>query len=207
MFQALYDAEYEKDKITLIQAVLLMGFWYADTEDRTGPWHWNGVAIGLCQTIGLHRDPDLSSSRSMSTVDRKLWQQLWWSCFYRETWFSAGMGRPMRIRRSDCSTKMPKATETVEAIESLSVDLRKKYFPEGVKELANLWGQLLDLTVILSNLLLRQQQANRTLPTESEIQDTEMQIRACSDQQAGFAIDQQSKLIKLHTAHFKIYVE
>ncbi|WQF80833.1 hypothetical protein CDEST_05847 [Colletotrichum destructivum] len=39
--KALYDAEYERNKTTRIQANLLMGFWYADTEDRLGPWHWN----------------------------------------------------------------------------------------------------------------------------------------------------------------------
>lgn len=210
-FQALYDAEYEQNKITLIQAVLLMGFWYADTEDRTGPWHWNGVAISLCQTIGLHRDPNPSSSsnhiKSISAVDRRLWQQLWWCCFYRETWFSAGMGRPMRIRLVDCNTKMPNAEETQRDFESLSIHSRKKYFPEGVRELAKLWRQLLELTVILSNILIQQQQADRVLPTETEVQHTISQIRACSGHQDEFAIHNQSRLIKLHTYHFEIYVE
>jgi len=207
--QALYDAEYEKNKIILIQAVLLMGFWYADTEDKTGPWHWNGVAIGLCQTIGLHRDPNISSShvKSISAADRRLWQQIWWSCFYRETWFSAGMGRPMRIHLIDCNTKMPNAEEIEDAFEGLSVGLRRKYFPEGVRELARLWQQLLNLTVILSNLLIQQQQAKQVLPTESEVQHTESQIRACCGQQDEFGANQQTRLIKLHTSHFGIYVE
>ncbi|KAI1049415.1 hypothetical protein LB506_004587 [Fusarium annulatum] len=52
--KTLYDADYEKNKITLIQSVFLMGHFYADAEDRLGPWHWNGIAIGLSHTIGLH---------------------------------------------------------------------------------------------------------------------------------------------------------
>ncbi|KAF1958360.1 hypothetical protein CC80DRAFT_469342 [Byssothecium circinans] len=175
--KALYNAEYERSKLTLIQAVLLMGFWYADTEDRTGSWHWNGVAISLCQTIGLHRNPDTSPShgKSISIIDRRLWQQLWWSCFYREAWFSAGMGRPMRIHLADCNTTMPDA-EAEEQFESLPVSLREKYLPEGMREVAKLWTQLLNLTVILSNILLQQQRAERVLPTEAEVQYTDSQI-------------------------------
>ncbi|KAH7080110.1 putative Zn(II)2Cys6 transcription factor [Paraphoma chrysanthemicola] len=206
--KALYDAEYEKNKITLIQAVLLMGFWYADTEDRAGPWHWNGVAISLCQTVGLHRDPEPSShqTKSMIAVDKKLWQQLWWSCFYRETWFSAGMGRPMRIRLVDCNTKMPNTEET-EEFERLSHDLRKKYLPEDMKELGKLWRSLLNLTVILSNLLIQQQQADRVMPTESEVQIIGNQIRACSIQRDEIAAHEQSELMRLYMYHFEIYVE
>ncbi|SCV36730.1 uncharacterized protein FFB14_06207 [Fusarium fujikuroi] len=37
--KTLYDADYEKNKITLIQTVFLMGHFYADAEDRLGPWH------------------------------------------------------------------------------------------------------------------------------------------------------------------------
>ncbi|KAH7086425.1 putative Zn(II)2Cys6 transcription factor [Paraphoma chrysanthemicola] len=206
--KALYDAEYEKNKITLIQAVLLMGFWYADTEDRAGPWHWNGVAISLCQTVGLHRDPEPNSNQTKSivSVDRKLWQQLWWSCFYREIWFSAGMGRPMRIRLVDCNTKMPDTHETGD-FESLSADLRKKYLPVELKDLGKLWRSLLNLTVILSNLLIQQQQADRVLATESEVQITESEIRACNIQRDEIATHEQSELMRLYMYHFEIYVE
>ncbi|KAG7110744.1 Cutinase transcription factor 1 beta like protein [Verticillium longisporum] len=43
--KVLYDLNYEQDKITLIQSVFLMGFWYTTSDDRQGPWHWNGIAI------------------------------------------------------------------------------------------------------------------------------------------------------------------
>ncbi|PSN73367.1 hypothetical protein BS50DRAFT_672268 [Corynespora cassiicola Philippines] len=206
--KALYDAEYERNKITLIQAVLLMGFWYADTEDRTGPWHWNGVAISLCQTIGLHRNPDTSSSsaKSGSMIDKKLWRQLWWSCFYREAWFSAGMGRPMRIRLADCNTTMPDA-EAEDELESLPKKLREKYLPNDLRDIGKLWTQLLNVTVVLSNVLLQQQRAQQTLPTEDEVQAAENQIRSYSDEYKTNASRKRSNLATLYAYHFEIYVE
>lgn len=109
-----------------------MDFWYADTEDRTGPWHWNGVAISLCQSIGLHRkaDTSLRHERFISAIDIRLWQHLWWSCFYREAWFSDGMGRPMRIHLAEFNTKTPEMEEAEDQLESL---LREEYFPEGMR--------------------------------------------------------------------------
>ncbi|KAH7357360.1 putative Zn(II)2Cys6 transcription factor [Pyrenochaeta sp. MPI-SDFR-AT-0127] len=207
--KALYDAEYERNKIALIQAVLLMGFWYADTEDRTGPWHWNGVAISLSQTIGLHRNPDISSGhmRSISEVDRRLWQQLWWSCFYREAWFSAGMGRPMRIHLADCNTTMPGAEEAEDQLESLPVHLRAKYLPEGLRDIAKLWTQLLKLTVLLSNILLQQQRPEQIFSTEAEVLYVESQIRGCSKQHDGDAVHQRTNLVALYKYHFELYVE
>lgn len=183
-----------------------MGFWYADTEDRTGPWHWNGVAISLCQSIGLHRNPDtsLGRERSISVIDIRLWQQLWWSCFYREAWFSAGMGRPMRIHLAECNTKMPDMGEAEEQLESL---LREKYLPEGMREISKLWTRLLNLTVILSSILLHQQCEERTLPTETEIQHIESQIRACYNQHDENAVYKGSILLTLYKYHFEIYVE
>lgn len=41
----------------MAQSAVLLSFWYADLEDRCGSWHWIGVAIGVCQTIGMHRNP------------------------------------------------------------------------------------------------------------------------------------------------------
>lgn len=207
--QALYDAEYERRKITLIQAVLLMGFWYADTEDRTGPWHWNGVAIGLCQTIGLHRDPDRSSNhaQSVSVHDRRLWRQLWWSCFYREVWFSAGMGRPMRIRLVDCNAPMPDADESEKELTGLSSTLRKRYIPDSIRELDELWTQLLNLTVILADILLQQHRAERLLASKDEVERTETQIRACSGRQGGASARNENRMVSLYAYHLELYVE
>ncbi|KAL3489566.1 fungal-specific transcription factor domain-containing protein [Aspergillus germanicus] len=206
--KALYDTEYEKKKITLIQAVLLTGFWYSDTEDRTGPWHWNGVAIGLCQTIGLHRQPDTSRNnrKSISMSDSRIWKQLWWSCVYREVWFSAGMGRPMRINLDDCSTPMPDAEDS-DNLAEISESTRKKYLPEGTKDLSKLWTELLALSVTLAKILFWQNRAERTRPSRTEIQHTDERIRQYFLHKDHAIAHRHSYIVSLHEYHLELYIQ
>ncbi|EAA66195.1 hypothetical protein AN1077.2 [Aspergillus nidulans FGSC A4] len=207
--EALYDAEYERKKITLIQAVLLTGFWYSDTEDRTGPWHWNGVAIGLCQTIGLHRQPDTGQrhSKAISMNDSRIWRQLWWSCFYRETWFSAGMGRPMRINLADCSTPIPDAEDSDNLLAGIPESTQKKYLPEDTEDLSKLWAELLALTVCLAKILSWQNRAERTRPSRTEIQHMDDSIRECYSHKDHTIAQRQSYVVSLHRFHLELYLE
>ncbi|CAI7635463.1 Transcription factor [Penicillium manginii] len=207
--KALYDAEYERRKITLIQAVLLMGFWYSDTEDRTGSWHWNGVAISLCQTIGLHRQPDSSRkhSKAISMSDIRLWRQIWWSCFYREAWFSAGMGRPMRINLADCSNPMPDPNDSGSLLTGITESIQQKYLPEGTGDLAKLWTELLALTVSLAKILSWQNRAERTPPSRSEIQHMDDNIRQYYFRKEYAIAHRQSHVVSLHAYHVELYLE
>lgn len=193
----------------MIQAVLLMGSWYSDTEDRTGPWHWNGIAISLCQTIGLHRQPDNGQNhmKAISESDRRLWRQLWWSCVYREAWFSAGMGRPMRINLADCNTPMPDANDSDELLARVSESTREKYLPERTRDLSELWTELLHLTVSLSDILSWQHQVERTRPSRTELEHAECQIRAYYCRNDHSTTRSQSRIVSLHTHHLELYLE
>ena len=53
--KALYDADYETDAVTIVQALFLMSFWWGGPIDQKDTWHWLGAAIGLAQTKGMHR--------------------------------------------------------------------------------------------------------------------------------------------------------
>jgi hypothetical protein len=207
--KALYDAEYERRKITLIQAVLLTGFWYSDTEDRTGPWHWNGVAIGLCQTIGLHRQPDTGRkhSKAISVSDSRTWRQIWWSCFYREAWFSAGMGRPMRINLADCSTPMPDTKDLDNLLAGIPESIQKKYLPECTEDLFKLWTELLALTVSLAKILSWQNRAERTRPSRSEILQMDDNIRQYDIRKDHAIAHRNSHVVSLHAYHLELYLE
>ncbi|GLA72663.1 hypothetical protein AtubIFM55763_003545 [Aspergillus tubingensis] len=205
--KALYDAEYERRKITLIQAVLLTGFWYSDTEDRTGPWHWNGIAISLCQTIGLHRHPGTGRklSKAIPKSDSSIWRELWWSCFHREAWFSSGMGRPMRINLADCSTRMPHANDSDNLLAGIPEHIRKKYLPEGTEDLSRLWTKLLTLTVSLAKILSWQNRADQTRPSRTEIQHIEDTIRQhCSHKDEGIG-HAHNHVVSLHMYHLELY--
>ncbi|KAJ4011846.1 hypothetical protein NW752_004245 [Fusarium irregulare] len=207
--KALYDADYERSKIVLIQAVLLMGFWYADTEDRLGPWHWNGIAISLCQTVGLHRQPDASVNNRpySSSIDRNLWKHLWWSCFFRETWLSVGMGRPMRINLAHSDTPKPDINASKSLYSGLTESQRRRYIPEDPNDLFLLWDELLSVTSILSRVLAVQHLAKRTLPYPLEVDDLERVIRGHYKHLHDLKARSTHPVLTLHMHHFELFFE
>ncbi|KAI9653891.1 MAG: hypothetical protein M1829_001117 [Trizodia sp. TS-e1964] len=99
----LYDFDYESDRITLVQSLLLMTYWYEAPDDQKDTWHWLGVALSLCHTIGLHRNPENSQ---MSIDNQRLWKRIWWSCFIRDKLVALGMRRPSRIKIEDYNVPM-----------------------------------------------------------------------------------------------------
>ncbi|KFZ17829.1 hypothetical protein V501_01538 [Pseudogymnoascus sp. VKM F-4519 (FW-2642)] len=161
--KALYDMQYERDRTTLIQAVLLMSFCSSDTEDKTGPWHWIGVAISLCQTAGLHRNPHPTASHIPQRRQR-LWRLIWWSCVHQDVWFSVGMGRPMRINLDDCDTQLPVPGDSDATAVGVSGALREKYLPAGMHDLSLLFVELIGLAIIQANILSTHYRVRQTRP-------------------------------------------
>lgn len=103
LVQLLYDFDHEQDRMVLVQALLLMTYWYETPDDQKDTWHWMGVAISLSHTIGLHRNPEKST---MDPRRQKLWKRIWWSCFMRDRLVALGMRRPTRIKDEDCDVPM-----------------------------------------------------------------------------------------------------
>ncbi|OTA01992.1 Zn2Cys6 transcriptional regulator [Trichoderma parareesei] len=99
----LYDFDYESDRLVLVQGLLLMTYWYETPDDQKDTWHWMGVAISLAHTIGLHRNPEVTS---MAQPTQKLWKRIWWSCFMRDRLIALGMRRPTRIKDEDFDVPM-----------------------------------------------------------------------------------------------------
>jgi hypothetical protein len=99
----LYDFDHEQDRMLLVQALLLMSYWYETPDDQKDTWHWMGVAISLSHTIGLHRNPENSN---MDSKRQKLWKRIWWSCYMRDRLVALGMRRPTRIKSEDCDVPM-----------------------------------------------------------------------------------------------------
>lgn len=99
----LYDFDYESDRLILVQALLLMTYWYETPDDQKDTWHWMGVAISLAHTIGLHRNP---GATGMPPAKQKLWKRIWWSCFMRDRLIALGMRRPTRIKDEDFDVPM-----------------------------------------------------------------------------------------------------
>ncbi|OAG41158.1 hypothetical protein AYO21_04538 [Fonsecaea monophora] len=100
----LYDFDYEVDRVTVVQAVLLMTYWYENPDDPKDVWHWLGVAISVARTIGLNCDT--SNASLMTLQQRRLWKRIWWSCYMRDRLIAIGMRRPMRIGTGDFDVPM-----------------------------------------------------------------------------------------------------
>jgi hypothetical protein len=121
----MYDNSGETDKAVLLQAALLLSFWHSERDSHSQPWYWSGkwasgmridyanpssgVAISWCQIIGPHRDPDAARVNPLVSPQRRhLWRRLWACCIFRDRWLSLTLGRPLRIRLSDCDMPFPK---------------------------------------------------------------------------------------------------
>ena len=96
--KALYDADHELDRVTIVQALFLMSFWWATPMDQKDTWHWLGNAISLALTLGMHRSTRASD---MSQRDQRLWKKIWWSLFVEDKHAAAALGRPVHIHLRD----------------------------------------------------------------------------------------------------------
>ncbi|KAF2796166.1 cutinase transcription factor 1 alpha [Melanomma pulvis-pyrius CBS 109.77] len=101
--RVLYDFDYESDRVSLVQALLLLTYYYETPDDQKDTWHWMGVATSVAHTIGLHRNPDKTN---MDTKRTKLWKRIWWSTYMRDRLIALGMRRPTRIKTEDFDVPM-----------------------------------------------------------------------------------------------------
>lgn len=54
--KALYDANYEDDRVTIVQSLILMGWYWEGPEDVTkNVFYWSRVATIVAQGSGMHR--------------------------------------------------------------------------------------------------------------------------------------------------------
>ncbi|KAJ8123146.1 hypothetical protein ONZ43_g832 [Nemania bipapillata] len=80
--KALYDANYEDDRVTIVQSLLLMGWYWEGPEDVTkNVFYWSRVAIIVAQGSGMHRSVEGSQ---LSNADKRLWKRIWWTLFTRD---------------------------------------------------------------------------------------------------------------------------
>ncbi|CAK7200318.1 hypothetical protein SEUCBS139899_003009 [Sporothrix eucalyptigena] len=92
----LYGLDYEQDRLPLLQAVLLMTYWYDCPDNDKDTWYWMGIALSLAQVSGFHREPAMASVKQ-----RRLRRRIWWSCVIRDRLLALGVRRPSRIYDSD----------------------------------------------------------------------------------------------------------
>ncbi|KIW46390.1 uncharacterized protein PV06_02062 [Exophiala oligosperma] len=100
--RALYDADHEQDRVTIVQVLFLMCFWWGSPMDKKDFSHWLAASIHLAQVTGMHRS---TKNSHLSTKDRKLWKRIWWTLYVRDHFDAASVGRPMIINDDDCDVE------------------------------------------------------------------------------------------------------
>ncbi|KAL3417126.1 fungal specific transcription factor domain-containing protein [Phlyctema vagabunda] len=110
--KALYDAGYEQDRVTLVQTLILMGWYWEESGKVTkNVFYWVGLAITLAQGFGMHRNADQSR---LSNLDKKLWKRIWWTLFTRDRSVAVAMGRPVYINLEETDVPMLSEDDFVE---------------------------------------------------------------------------------------------
>ena len=165
----LFDLSEEKDKLVLVQSALLLSFWFADTEDVKQSWYWTSIAFGIAQTLGLHREVNISQIQA-STTQRDLWCNVWWCCVIRDVWLAFGMGRPLRLSASDCDIPLPRNPDNQFVNMILHDNLLHSL--EEAASFGIMWENLITASSVLREIL------TRNTPSLTMVKSLESQIGA-----------------------------
>ncbi|KAF2019135.1 cutinase transcription factor 1 alpha [Aaosphaeria arxii CBS 175.79] len=154
----LYDFDYDSDRVSLVQALLLLTYYYETPDDQKDTWHWMGVATSVAHTIGLHRNPD---NTNMDTKRVKLWKRIWWSTYMRDRLIALGMRRPTRIKTEDFDVPMLtlddfEITTLPDSINGLPSDCRIAKDLDMQRQLAVMCIEKAKLCLCISHVLSKQ---------------------------------------------------
>ncbi|RVX76130.1 hypothetical protein B0A52_00487 [Exophiala mesophila] len=97
--KALYDADFESDSIATVQATILLANWWGGPMEQKDTWHWLGLAAGLAQALGMHRN---KSYAILPPLQRSLWRRTWWVLYINDVHHAAVYGRPPHIHQDYC---------------------------------------------------------------------------------------------------------
>ncbi|KAF2198670.1 hypothetical protein GQ43DRAFT_443127 [Delitschia confertaspora ATCC 74209] len=124
--KALYDANYEDDRVTIVQSVILMGWYWEGPEDVTkNVFYWSRVGIVVAQGSGMHRSVEGSQ---LTRTDKRLWKRIWWTLFSRDRSVAVALGRPVAINPEDSDVEMISEDDFIED----ELDRPAEYPPDPV---------------------------------------------------------------------------
>ncbi|KAJ5220564.1 fungal-specific transcription factor domain-containing protein [Penicillium chermesinum] len=167
----------ERNKVVLLQSSLLMGFWHSDMDEHAQPWYWSGIAISLCQILGLHRNPDMSNlTTHISGRQVSFWRRLWWCCLFRDRWLGLTLGRPLRINLDDCDTPMPVLEDLLFDIQKPEGSAAASYFPADMERLARYWIMLIELSCLLGDILTMNRRLGGLKASQAQVEGLEKRL-------------------------------
>ncbi|KAK3616708.1 Transcriptional activator of fatty acid utilization [Elasticomyces elasticus] len=145
--KALYDANYEDDRVTIVQALVLMGWYWEGPEDKDrtrgdlvtharsdlaadvtkNVFYWSRVAVMVAQGCGMHRSVEHSQ---LSRADKRLWKRIWWTLFTRDRSVAVALGRPTGINIEDSDVEIMSEDDFIDDEEPAGAAAAQGYQPE-----------------------------------------------------------------------------
>ena len=161
--KALYDANYEDDRVAIVQALVLIGWYWEGREDlATNTFYWSRAAIVVAQGSGMHRSVEESQ---LSIFDKRLWKRIWWTLFTRDRSIAVAFGYPLHINLDDCDVEMVCIDDFIEddhvENEFAQNPLHIQFFLQYVK-LCEIMGLVLSLQYSVATRARRQNTINLT---------------------------------------------
>ena len=96
--KALYQLGYEQNRISVVQALVLMSLWYLTPDDQMDAHHWLQIAVSIAHRASLNRDPTFMN---LSEDERRLRKRIWWCCLIRDPLLALGLKRSIIIMPED----------------------------------------------------------------------------------------------------------
>ncbi|KAK5282186.1 hypothetical protein LTR40_003668 [Exophiala xenobiotica] len=100
----LFDFGYERNKVMVLQSVILLTLWGGDPHDFWNFYSRIGTAVTIAESLGIHRT---TSGTNMPQKDKSLLRRLWWVLVFRDAFCAVLFGRPLRINMIQCDVEMP----------------------------------------------------------------------------------------------------
>ncbi|KAJ9602700.1 hypothetical protein H2200_012894 [Cladophialophora chaetospira] len=150
----LYDNNQETDHFALLQAVIILGYWHPDSQDRFEAWHWTGIAISMAQSMRLHRESFGERPRGTLPAGKmRLARRIWGACLVRDRWLAFIKGRPMRIHLEDCDMPLPSPSDISEELDAVPQQMKAKCIAYSANAVGELWCELVRLSILLGRIL------------------------------------------------------
>lgn len=119
--KSLFDARFERNRDTIVQAALLLT-WHADGPEDVvaNAWYWLGIAARTATGMGMHRDAENST---LVPHVKRMWRRVWWLLFQCDTLVSLQYGRPPAINLADSDVQRLKPSD----FQDCGADARVQY--------------------------------------------------------------------------------
>ncbi len=111
----LFDVGYETYKLVLLQTTIMLTFWGPQMKSYWNPCSWIDLGVTIAGSLGIHRSTVLAHGNSR---ERGLVRRLWWAVAVRDAYCATLLGRPFRIRMTQCDAEMLNAEDFPQWAES-----------------------------------------------------------------------------------------